>query len=41
LQLFPIHVRLILSKSFCPVLPACFLACLPAYLRLISLFVSK
>jgi hypothetical protein len=30
LQLFPIHVRLIPSKSFCPVRPACLLALLPA-----------
>ncbi len=29
LQLFPIHVRLIPSKSFCPVLPACLRARLP------------
>ncbi len=32
LQLFPIHVRLIPSKSFCPVVPACLLAYLPACL---------
>jgi hypothetical protein len=30
LQLFPIHVRLIPSKSFCPVLPACLPARRPA-----------